>query len=124
VAEEYADPAQKNLGVIATDSHTTPLRSGTQGISTGFYGINPLRDYRGKADIFGRKLKFTQSNIVDPLAAMAVMIMGESKEQTPLLLLRGATFVEFTKKDLYEKFIINPKNDIYAPLLKAFWKKK
>jgi F420-0:gamma-glutamyl ligase len=31
----------KKLAVIATDSHTTPLRWGTMGISIGFFGIEP-----------------------------------------------------------------------------------
>ncbi len=114
----------KNLGVVATDSHTTPLRWGTQGISTGFYGFKPLRDYREKKDIFGRRLKYTQSNLVDPLSALAVMMMGEGREQTPILILRGAKFLEFTKKDLFGKLAIDPKNDIYAPLLAGFKKIK
>lgn len=114
----------KNLGVIATDSHAIPLRWGTQGISTGFYGIKPLKDYRGKKDIFGRKLKFTQSNIVDSLSAAAVLFMGEGKETTPILLLRGMEAVEFTNKDFYKKLVIDPKHDIYRPLLKPFGRLK
>lgn len=114
----------RNLGVVATDSHTTPLRWGTQGISIGFFGIKPLKDYRRKKDIFGRKLNYTQSNVVDALSAMAVMMMGEGKERTPILILRDAKFLEFTKKDLFQKLVIDPKNDIYAPLLKLFKKNK
>lgn len=113
----------KNLAVISADSHTTPLRWGTQGISTGFFGLNPLSDYRGKKDIFGRKLKYTQSNIVDALAVMAVLVMGEGAEQTPLVIIRGADFVKFTTKNIYKKFIIEPKKDLYYPLLKIFEKK-
>ena len=112
----------KNLGVVATDSHTTPMRWGTQGISIGFYGFHPLRDYRGKQDIFGRKLKFTQSNIVDALSAAAVLFMGEGNEKTPMLIARGLNFVRFTTKDMYKSFVIHPKDDIYAPLLKPFRK--
>jgi len=113
----------KNLGIVATDSHAIPLRWGTQGISIGFYGFKPLKDYRGKKDIFGRKLKYTQSNIVDSLSAAAVLFMGEGKEKTPMLIARGLNFVEFTQKDLYKTLVIDPKHDIYAPLLKPFAKK-
>ena len=110
----------KNLGVVATDSHAIPLRWGAQGISIGFYGFKPLKDYRGSKDIFGRKLKFTQSNIVDSLSATAVLLMGEGKEKTPMLIARGLNFLKFTNKDLYKTLVINPKDDIYAPLLKPF----
>lgn len=113
----------KKLAVIATDSRTTPLRWGTTGISTGFYGLKPLRDYRGKKDIFGRKLIYTQSNIVDALSATAVMLMGEGNEKTPMVIVRNADFIKFTNKNNYKKFLISPKKDLYYPLLKIFKKK-
>jgi F420-0:gamma-glutamyl ligase len=114
----------KNLAAIAVDSRTTPLRWGTQGVSIGFWGLNPLYDYRGKKDIFNRKLKYTQRNLVDTLADLGALIMGEGDEQTPAVILRGAGFVKFTKKDLYRTLVIPPKKDLYAPLLKPFWKRR
>lgn len=112
----------KNLAAIAVDSHTTPLRWGTQGISIGFWGLNPLYDYRGKKDIFKRKLKYTQRNLVDTLADLGALMMGEGGEQTPVVILRSSKFVKFTTKDLYRTLVIPPKKDLYAPLLKVFWK--
>lgn len=110
----------KKLAAIAVDSHTTPLRWGTQGISIGFWGLKPLYDYRGRKDIFNRKLKYTQRNIADTLADLGALIMGEGSEQTPAAVLRGAKMVEFTNKDSYNSFVIDPKKDLYAPLLKPF----
>ncbi len=112
----------KKLAVVAVDSHTTPLRWGTMGIAIGFYGMNPLFDYRGKKDIFGRKLEYTQRNLVDPLADLGALVMGEGKEQTPIVIVRGANWVKFTSKDYSKKFFINPKKDLYYPLLKVFKK--
>lgn len=110
----------KNLGIIIADSHTTPLRWGTQGISIGFFGINPLKDYRGKKDIFGRNLKYTQSNIVDTLANFGVFHMGEGSEQTPMVIIRGLKNLKFSNKNLYKTLVIEPKQDLYYPLLKLF----
>jgi F420-0:gamma-glutamyl ligase len=110
----------KNLGVIIADSHTTPLRWGTQGISIGYFGINPLKDYRGAKDIFGRQLKYTQSNVVDALANLGVLMMGEGDEQTPIVIIRGYNNLRFTNQDLRKKFLIHPKQDLYSPLLKIF----
>lgn len=112
----------KKLGVVATDSHTTPLRAGVIGISIGFVGIEPLRDYRGRRDLFGKSLEYTQANVVDSLAAMAVLLMGESSERTPILIARGVPGVRFTDRDMRKGFIISPKKDLYAPLLKVFRK--
>ena len=112
----------KQLGVIATDSHTIPLRRGVVGISTGFFGFDPLQDYRGKADIFGRKLKMTRSNIADAVAAGVVLVMGEGRERVPLVICRGVDKIKFSGKDYYRSFIINKREDIYRPLLKEFIK--
>ncbi len=110
----------KNIGVIITDSRTIPLRYGTIGISIGFYGIKPLKNYIGEKDIFGRKLKMTKSNIVDALAAAGVLVMGEGEEQTPMALIRNANFVKFTNRDNYRELLVPLKKDIYYSLLKNF----
>ena len=93
------------------------------GVSIGFFGFHPVNDLRGKKDLFGRKLKITTVNVADGLAASAVLLMGESNEGTPLLLIRGADFVRFTNRDTYRELVMHPKTDLYAPLLKAFKKK-
>lgn len=108
----------KDLGIIITDSFLLPLRLGLIGISIGFYGFHPLKSYEGKKDIFGRKIICTNSNLVDGLAALAVVHMGEGNEQTPLLLVRGAGFVKFTSKDTAKELIIPENEDLYTPLLK------
>jgi F420-0:gamma-glutamyl ligase len=110
----------KKLAVVVTDSHIIPLRHGTLGISIGFYGMEPLYDYRGKPDIFGRLLKHTTKNVVDGLSTMAVLLMGEGDERTPLLVLRGAKFITFTDKDTHRASVVAPDNDLYAPLWRAF----
>ncbi|MBI5466312.1 MAG: coenzyme F420-0:L-glutamate ligase [Candidatus Kerfeldbacteria bacterium] len=116
--QKYSLP---KLAVIITDSHTIPLRWGVVGISIGWWGLNPLRDYRGLPDIFGRKLTMTQSNVADALAAAAVLIMGEGDERQPLVVVRDASFVEFTERDMSQEFVIAPEFDLYAPLLKVFY---
>ena len=116
----------KNLGIIISDSHTTPLRSGIMGIGIAYYGFYPLRDYRGKRDIFGRELKMSQTNIVDSLAAAAVYKMGEGAEQKPIAIIENAGEIKFQKNNLamLNPLEINIDKDIYAPLLKSIkWEK-
>ncbi len=109
-----------DLGVILTDSHSTPMRAGVLGIGIGFWGFEPIRDYRGKEDIFGKKLTIARTNIVDSLAATAVYVMGEGAECTPIVIIRGLDDIEFTQKNTYESFVIKPEDDVYHPLLSAF----
>ncbi len=119
----------KNVGVIISDSSSMPLRRGIIGISLSHYGFQPLRDYRGKKDIFGRELHFSQSNIPDSLAAAAVIEMGEGSEQCPLAIVtqvKGIEFVDKPKKSSkpYSSFEVPMEEDIFSPFLKHVpWKK-
>ncbi|OGK20384.1 hypothetical protein A3C23_03890 [Candidatus Roizmanbacteria bacterium RIFCSPHIGHO2_02_FULL_37_13b] len=119
----------KNLGVLITDSTTAPLRWGVKGIAIAHSGFSALNDYVGKPDLLGRKLKVTKVNVVDALAAAAVLTMGEGNEQMPLALIEDIPFVQFqdrnpTKKEL-EELRISLDDDLYSPLLKTVkWKKK
>jgi dihydrofolate synthase / folylpolyglutamate synthase len=109
-----------DLGVILTDSHCTPLRRGTTGISIGFYGFEALRDYRGTPDIFGRPLAVTLSNRADAIAAAAVGLMGEGAECVPAVVARGWPDLVFNDEAGQADFFIPPDEDIFAPLLEAF----
>lgn len=111
----------KYLGIVITDSKTTPLRWGTTGVSISHCGFSPLKNYIGKPDIFGRKMKVTKSNIVDGLAAAAVVQMGEGNEQTPIVIIKDLPFVRFksspaTEKEI-ESFHISIQDDLYSPIL-------
>ena len=107
------------LGVIATDSHTTPLRWGVTGITVGLAGVEPLRDIRGEEDIFGRKMHVTQVDLIDPLTSMAVLLMGESDERTPIVILRGFKGIPFSETGSMKDFKIEPEMDLYRALIEV-----
>lgn len=107
----------KRLGVVATDSHTTPLRWGVTGITVGLAGVEPLRDIRGKPDLFGRPMEVTKVNLIDPLTSLAVLSMGESTECTPIAILRGYDDIPFSDTASMADFKIDPAIDLYSPLL-------
>lgn len=119
----------QNLGVIMTDSRLVPLRRGVVGIAIAYYGFKPLKDYRGKKDIFGRVFKMETSNLPDSLATAAVLEMGEGFEQTPIAVISDISYVEFLNKDFRPKtaddaFEIPEKEDMFYPFLSSVkWKK-
>jgi F420-0:gamma-glutamyl ligase len=118
------NPEIKNLGVISTDSTTTPLRWGVTGIVTGLSGVKPLNDLYGTEDIFGRKMLVAKVNMVDPLASMAVLLMGEGAECLPIVILRGYKDIPFDENGDMSTFKIAPEDDIYQPLLEVMEKTK
>lgn len=77
----------KDLGIILTDSRTTPLRLGVTGFALAHWGIKGLRRCVGDKDLFGRELKMTSVNVVDGLAAAATLLMGEAAESRPLVVI-------------------------------------
>ena len=118
----------KKVGVIITDSKTSPLRWGVTSIALAYAGFKPLKDYIGKKDIFERKFEFEKLSIIDSLAGAAAVVMGEGAEQTPLAVITDLPFVEFedrnpTAQEL-KKLNISIDEDLYGPFLKNVkWKK-
>lgn len=108
----------KNLGIIITDSNITPLRRGVTGITIGWCGFKPTYDYIGQIDIFGRSIQVTQINLLDSLATIATLTMGEGKEQTPLAIIKNAPKVNFQNRAPTHKeeqtTYIDSKNDLFS----------
>lgn len=105
----------KRLGVLITDSRTIPLRAGVTGVALGYAGFRGVKDYRGTPDIFGRKFKFSRTDIADGLATAAVLVMGEGNEQQPLALIEKIA-VEFCDKIHRSELHIDIQDDMYRPL--------
>jgi len=120
----------KNLGVVITDSHSQPLRRGSIGFALSYFGFKPLRSYLGKRHLTGRRMRMTRANLVDGLAAAAVLTMGEGGEQTPFAILRDVPDMEFINKPFvprgkFEQFEVPIKEDIFQPILDSkIWQKK
>ncbi len=117
-----------NIGVIITDSKTTPMRWGVTAIAIAYSGIEPLVDYIGKEDLFGRKFVFETMSVIDNLASSAAFVMGEGAEQTPISVISDIPHIVFTKRnptqEEIDKLRISIEEDLYGPILsKAPWKK-
>ncbi len=118
----------RDIGVIVTDSKTSPLRWGVTGTCIAHSGFSALKSYIGVPDVFGRPLHFEKLNIAESLAASAVTVMGEGAEQTPLAVLEDLPFVKFEKRNPTEKELqdlqIKLEDDVFYPLLTSVkWKK-
>ncbi len=109
----------KNLGIIITDSNVTPLRTGVTGIAIGWCGFKPLYNYIGKKDIFNHTIKVTQINLLDSLATVATLNMGEGGEKTPIAIIsklpKKIVFQNRapTKKEI-QNTCIDPQKDLFS----------
>ncbi len=78
-----------SIGVVVCDSRLSPTRKGTTGVAVASSGIEGLIDMRGRKDLFGNVLKVTAQGVADDLSSAAEILMGESDEATPIVLVRG-----------------------------------
>ena len=83
-----------DLAVIINDSFGRAWRRGTVGVALGVAGVPALRDLRGQADLFGRKLQVSVVGFADEIAAAASLIMGQAAEKLPVVLVRGLAWTE------------------------------
>lgn len=78
-------------GVIISDSHGRAWRIGTTGVAIGCAGLPPIWNQRGLHDLFGYELMSSEECIADELAGAAALLMGQSSEGRPVVVIRGYT---------------------------------
>ena len=90
IKEEIMRKTGKKVAVLIVDSGLRPLRLGTTGLALAVVGFKPTRDCRGEKDIFGKRLTITLHAVADDLASAAHLLMGETREKIPAVLIKGA----------------------------------
>jgi coenzyme F420-0:L-glutamate ligase / coenzyme F420-1:gamma-L-glutamate ligase len=101
IRKHFLETCQVEIGVIISDSQVVPLRAGTYGVAIGIAGFVGMFDRRGEMDLFGKSMVVTRWNIADNLASSANLVMGETSEQVPLVLIKDAP-VQLIDKDPVE----------------------
>jgi len=99
IHKRILDQLNKYVGIIIADSRTMPLRLGTVGGALATYGFKSIIDERGKNDLFGRPMHITTRAIADQLATAAELLMGETTEQTPFVIIRGYPIERISSED-------------------------
>ncbi len=79
----------KKLGIMIIDSYGRAWRNGIVGACIGLSGVPALVDMRGKKDMNNYQMRVTVIAAADELAAGASLLMGQTNEATPVVLVRG-----------------------------------
>lgn len=80
-----------NVGIIISDTFGRPFRKGQVNIAIGVAGIDPIKSYIGKRDMYGNILRVTEIAIADEIASAAELVMGKSS-RVPVSVVRGYDF--------------------------------
>ncbi|HZD35349.1 MAG TPA: coenzyme F420-0:L-glutamate ligase [Nitrososphaeraceae archaeon] len=105
--------SKTKIFVVISDSRLMPGRLGTSGIAIAVSGFEPVIDERGKKDLFGNVLRVTMRATADNLASIGVALMGESRESTPVAVVRGFDVKESGRPMNWRDLAIDPSEDIY-----------
>jgi coenzyme F420-0:L-glutamate ligase len=113
IRKEFKKRLNVDLGVIISDSHCNPLRTGTTGFALATSGFDSIIDEREKEDLFGNKMRITQRAIADGLASAAVVVMGETNEGIPAVLIRD-TPIELTNQPSKSSTYFSPNECLFS----------
>jgi len=96
---------KKNTAVIISDTFGRPFRLGHANIAIGIAGMEPIIDYKGKPDTFGKILQVTAIAVADELCSASELVMGKV-ENCPVAIIRNFKF-DFSDAKIQK--IIRPK---------------
>ena len=113
IRTEIKQHSGRIVGVVIVDSQLAPLRMGTRGLALAVSGFKPVEDCRGKKDLFQKPLLITRHSVGDDLASTAHLLMGETNQQTPVVLIRDAP-VTFADSVDVEEMKIPQRECVYA----------
>jgi coenzyme F420-0:L-glutamate ligase/coenzyme F420-1:gamma-L-glutamate ligase len=112
IRKNLSNITNKEIAIIISDSFGRPFRVGAIGTAIGVAGISPILDLRGKRDLFGYELQTTIIGQIDNLASAAQLVMGESNEGIPIVLIRGYKF-DFNENVTIKPILRNKKDDLF-----------
>jgi coenzyme F420-0:L-glutamate ligase/coenzyme F420-1:gamma-L-glutamate ligase len=101
----------KDVAVIITDTFGRPFREGQVNVAVGAAGIKPIRNYIGKKDMFGKKLRVTEIAVADEIASAAELVMNKS-DGVPVAVVRGYAF-ERDDRASSKRLVRNKKTDLF-----------
>ena len=101
----------KEIAIIINDTHGRSFREGAIGIALGSSGIKPLKSYIGEKDRNRYTMKTSVEAIIDEIASAATLLMGQSDEGKPVILMKGVNY-EYCDKG--SKIVIRkPKKELF-----------
>jgi coenzyme F420-0:L-glutamate ligase len=90
IREEIKTRTGRRIAVLIIDSGLVPLRIGTIGLALSVAGFKPIKDDRSEKDLYGKPIVITRQAVADDLASAAHLLMGETTNQVPIVLIRDA----------------------------------
>ena len=91
IRDDIKNNFSKDVAVVVSDTFGRPFRMGQTNCAIGISGLNPILDYAGTLDSFGRILRVTEIAIADEFSAAAELVMGKTLN-CPVVIIRDYLF--------------------------------
>ena len=112
IQEKLKKKLNKNISIIISDSMTRPYRAGVINFALASYNLQSLRDLKGYKDIYDEPLKGTEVAFADELAAAAGILMGQSNEMKPIIIIKGLNKKRHEINNAFD-LIVDKNEDLY-----------
>lgn len=89
--ERIEQKTGKNIAVIISDTFGRPFRLGQTDVAIGIAGLEPILDYNGKPDTFGKIMRVTAIAVVDEICSASELVMGKV-EKCPIAIVRNYSY--------------------------------
>ena len=91
IREKIKEKTSKNTAIIISDTFGRPFRMGQTNCAIGISGLNPILDYEGTKDTFGKVLRVTEIAVADEISSAAELVMGKTLK-CPAAIIRDYSF--------------------------------
>ncbi len=92
VRETIRERFGAEVAVIITDTAARLGRVGSNDVAIGYAGMDPITRLTFSDDLFGVPRSGGVDIVIDSIAAMAGLVMGQTTEMTPAVLVRGIAY--------------------------------
>ena len=89
--ERIEQKTGKNISVIISDTFGRPFRLGQTDVAIGIAGLEPILDYNGKPDTFGKIMQVTAIAVADEICSASELVMGKV-QKCPIAIVRNYNF--------------------------------
>ena len=100
----------KQIAVIISDTFGRPFRLGQTDVAIGISGLEPILDYNGRPDTFGKIMQVTAIAVADEICSASELVMGKV-QKCPIAVIRNYNFNSSTAK--IQKMLRSDHDDLF-----------
>ena len=108
--EKIKQKTGKDVAIIISDTFGRPFRLGQTDVAIGIAGLEPILDYNGKLDTFGKIMQVTAIAVADEICSASELVMGKI-QKCPIAVIRNYNFSSSTAK--IQEMLRSDRDDLF-----------